>query len=513
MTARRSPSLRKTFSLLCLLLMATSLLVACQSSPAAVPLLGSQPGSNRQSDDDAASIQQQAEDIPGLFSNRPRYAPGELVDYTAQTGDTLAGLAARFNTTVAEIRQANTFIPDSATTMPPGMPMKIPIYYLPLWGSDYHILPDSHYVNSPIQAGFDTAQFIAAHPGWISTYREYADGADRSAAEIVNLVALKFSLSPRLLLALLEYQSGALTDPDPAPEQRIYPLDYRDRRREGLYRQLLWAANLLNDGYYAWRTAELTSLELSDGRQVRFDPWQNAATVGLHQFFDTFMQVDDFARATSPEGFARTYTALFGDPWQSDAPHIPGSLEQPDLLLPFEPGLLWAYTGGPHTAWGNARPYSALDFAPPLSASGCQETDEWAIAIADGVVARVDVGEVVLDLDGDGNENTGWAIFYLHLASEGRAPLGATLKAGDRIGHPSCEGGSSTGTHVHIARKYNGEWIPAAGFSGGVLAFNLEGWVAQRGAAAYQGTLTRLNQVVTACECSNRASFIERNAP
>jgi hypothetical protein len=55
-------------------------------------------------------------------ATRPAYYPGELVGYTAQTGDTLPALAARFNTTVDQIREANPAIPDDATTMPPGMP-------------------------------------------------------------------------------------------------------------------------------------------------------------------------------------------------------------------------------------------------------------------------------------------------------------------------------------------------------------------------------------------------------
>ena len=45
---------------------------------------------------------------------RTNYAPGELVDYTAQTGDTLPALAKRFNTSVDEILQANTQIPRDA---------------------------------------------------------------------------------------------------------------------------------------------------------------------------------------------------------------------------------------------------------------------------------------------------------------------------------------------------------------------------------------------------------------
>ncbi len=66
----------------------------------------------------------------------------------------------------------------------------------------------------------------------------------------------------------------------------------------------------------------------------------------------------------------------------------------------------------------------------------------------------------MLDLDGDGDETTGWTIFYLHLATTGRVTAGTQVNAGDNLGHPSCEGGFSTATHMHIARRYNGEWIP-----------------------------------------------------
>jgi LasA protease len=116
---------------------------------------------------------------------------------------------------------------------------------------------------------------------------------------------------------------------------------------------------------------------------------------------------------------------------------------------------------------------------------------------------------VELDLDGDGDPHTGWVVFYLHVGTEGRAPLGAVLNTGDRIGHPSCEGGEATGTHIHIARKYNGEWMLAEG----PLGYNLEGWIAYFGNAPYKGTLKRFSQVVTACECSNLESRITAGSP
>src|SRR3989304_8964112 len=72
---------------------------------------------------------------------RPPYDPGQLVDYMAQPGDTLLALAARFNTSIAEILEANPIIPPDVTTLPPGLPMSIPIYYRAYWGSLYKSFP------------------------------------------------------------------------------------------------------------------------------------------------------------------------------------------------------------------------------------------------------------------------------------------------------------------------------------------------------------------------------------
>jgi LasA protease len=495
-------ALYKSISWLCLAALALSSCIPISSGPgpdANLPANPLQPDLATGAAPQDASVQ--------AFPSRPRYGPGELVDYTAQTGDTLPGLATRFNTSVKEILEANSFIPPDATTMPPGMPMKIPIYYLPLWGSPYQIIPDSLFINGPAQVGFDTEAFVEAHPGWLKNYSTYVADANRTGAGIVDYVAHYYSVSPRLLLALLEYQAQALSEPVLAAEDEDYPLGFVHWSHKGLFSQLTYASNLLNDSYYLFRENRLSSIEHKEGRLERFDPWQNAATVSLHAYFNTLDEAA-YDRAISPDGFARAYRELFGDPWQNVQPHIPGSLTQPAILLPFEPGDVWALTGGPHTAWGVGEPLAALDFAPPSKSAGCVYSAVWATAVADGVVVRSEIGQVMLDLDGDDDERTGWDIFYLHVGSDHRVPLGAMLKQGDQVGHPSCEGGEATGTHLHIARKYNGEWMPADGW-GGILAFNLEGWTAHAGREIYLGTMTRNAMVITACTCSNAASFIK----
>jgi hypothetical protein len=223
-----------------------------------------------------------------------------------------------------------------------------------------------------------------------------------------------------------------------------------------------------------------------------------------------FAKLDDYStwvRDVSAGGFFDTYYLLFGYPFDvAIEPLVPKNLVQPLLSLPFGPGETWAFTGGPHLAWDAGTPFGALDFAPPGEALGCVESNNWVTAVANGFVTRTGDGVVVLDLDGDGNEGTGWVIIYMHIESRGRVQPGVFLHAGDPIGHPSCEGGVSSGTHVHIARKFNGVWIPADGKA----PFNLSGWIASGTGEEYVGKLTRNGVVVESYEGNDPINQIQR---
>ena len=83
----------------------------------------------------------------------------------------------------------------------------------------------------------------------------------------------------------------------------------------------------------------------------------------------------------------------------------------------------------------------------------------------------------------------------MHIAAEDRVAVGTQVKSGDRIGHPSCEGGVSYGTHTHIARRYNGVWIAADGN----LPFDLDGWISQgNNNTEYDGFLIKGNRSIQA---------------
>ena len=440
---------------------------------------------------------------------RQPHPPGELVNYQSQSGDTLAAIAAHFNTSIEEILAANPEIPADVSTLPGDFPLQIPAYYLPFTGSPFQILPDSEVVNGPSAVGFDTRSEILSRPGFLSGMSDYAFRLERPAWEVVDAVASNYSLHPRLLLALLEHGSGALSSPFATQEQETYPLGYENSRYRGLFRQLLWAAERLNDGYYGWRSGAMREFETAGGKLYRPDSWQNAGTVAVQMLFAGYLDGEALEDALGPDGFHKTYQDLWGDPFSYEQALIPANLSQPELALPFEPNRIWDYTGGPHSSWGTSLPLGALDFAPPAGESGCIPSAEWVTAPHAGVIARSGEAIAVLDLDSDGDERTGWNLFFFHLAENDLIAPGTQVKVGDHLGHPSCEGGRATGTHVHLARRYNGEWLPADG----EIPFVLDGWVAAAGEEPYQGTLTKGSRVVTACICTTRENRILYELP
>jgi LasA protease len=427
--------------------------------------------------------------------------PGQRMQYAAQSGDTLGAVAAHFHSPVQEVRDANPDLPRDITTFNPGRMLLVPAYYVPFVGTPYQMLPDSEVVAGPSSSDFPVRDFVYAHASMLITYHEYAFQHDYAGWQIVQIVARNYSINPRLLLALLEYRTQALSRYDQDAHTQIYAMGPDSSEYPNLTSQLDWVAEQLNDGYYGWREGSLDQMELRDGRIVHPDSWQNSGTIAVQNLMAKWYGQADFDRAVSPAGFIQTYRSLFGDPFAHSYTLVPGELTQPKMQLPFEPGKIWAFTGAPHPSWGESLPWGALDFAPPSTVTGCVPSDQWITAVANGVIARSETATVALDLDGDGDESTGWVLIYFHVAESQRIAEGVRVRAGDHIGHPSCEGGRATGSHVHVIRKYNGEWLPAFG----PMTFNLSDWVSDGGKDQYTGTLTYFaDTVLHACACANQ---------
>lgn len=436
----------------------------------------------------------------------PRILPTARADadqYVVQAGDTLGSIAEGFGISVEALMAANGLTDPNVLSV--GQVLLIPVAEPGLRGPSFKIIPDSELVYGPASADFNIADFVGQRGGYLSAFVEEVNGEYLTSAQIIELVAQNYSVNPRLLIALIEHRTGWVSNP--TPFQTDYALGIAEFSRLGLYYQLTYAADELNRGYYHWRANAVSAWVLADGTVVLVDATINAGTAGVQNLFASLDDRFTWEIDVTAGGLYQTYTNLFGIPFdRSVEPLIPFGLTQPRMALPFERGVTWAFTGGPHGGWDDGSAWAALDFAPVTEDSGCFSSDNWVTAVTDGVIVRTGDGQVIQDIDGDGLEQTGWVVLYMHIEARERIEPGTRVRAGQRIGHPSCEGGLSNATHLHLARKYNGEWIAADG----PIPFVMDGWISSGTGAVYDGFLTRNGVSLEALEAMNEQNMITR---
>ncbi len=413
-------------------------------------------------------------------------------------GDFLSTIAARYRVPLDEIVSYNAIENPNAVAI--GQRLMIP-YHTNRLTPDQILLPDSELVYGPAYVDFDTEAFVSQQDGWLAHYaKPWFNGETLSGAQLVDYVAMRYSVGPRVLLALLEARSGWVTNPEePQGQAKDFPLGHL-ANGGGLDVQLEWAADALNSGFYGWMNRGETGIRFQNYSIARGAPGLNPGTIALQR---TLAQDTTFAGLPAElDAFMAAYQRLFGDPFQYDQGRaLPWELQQPPLAFPWEPGAWWYLTGGPHGAWGAGSGWAALDFVPEDAPIGsCTPAETWARAAAPGLVVRNNRGELLVDLDEDGDMRTGWVLQYLHIAD--RPPEGTHLQTGDPIGHPSCEGGHAASSHLHIARRYNGVWVAA----GGPVPLQLDDWTAFAGRTAYGGGMIGPDgQKITACDCREKS--------
>jgi LasA protease len=436
---------------------------------------------------------------------------GKSILYYAQSGDWLPAVANRFGVGVNEITSPKNLpamgLIDAGTLLIIPDRLDKTIAYTP----SIKMMPDSEVVFSATAVDFDIDGYVKDAGGYLSAYREWLGStAWTSGSQEIKRLSYENSINPRLILALLDYEANWVRGKPADKFHTEYPMGHEDYHNLGMFGQMGWAINQLSTGYYGWRKGSITELVFNDGNTLRLDPTLNAGTVAVMTLFSRHHSLNEWLRIMDVNsGFPFFYQNMFGDPWtrvDSITNLFPPGLAQPEMTLPIEPGSTWAFTGGPHGAWEADGPLAAVDFAPSNDKPGCFTTPSWVLAITSGLVVRSDKGVVIVDMDGDGSEQTGWNVMYLHIANKDRVPLGQWVEQNGLIGHASCEGGHSTGTHVHIARKYNGEWITADG----AIPFVMGGWQVVPGDKPYAGKLVNGDQTVIRDENGQAWSLITR---
>ena len=420
--------------------------------------------------------------------------------YTVRPGDTLSGIGLRYGISAEDLAALNGLDAGSAIIQV-GQTLHVPLNVTRA-GPAAPLLPDSEVVFSPAYADFDIAAFVQEQGGYLATYTERVNGQELSGAEILRRLARQYSIGPRLLLALLEYYGGWVTKPQPAGD---HPLGAGNPYGERLFLQAGWVAARLNEGYYGYKRQGSIAVRFRDGSRALVPAGLNAGTAAVQNLLAANSNWEAWQTEAGPEGFIQTYRRLFGDPFaRAVEPLVPADLTQPPLELPWEAGKTFYFTGGPHAAYSDGSAWAAVDFGPPDVLGSCHYSGESLTAAAAGRLILGRPGEVYLDLDGDGLLQTGWVLLYLHMVAREDLTSGQMVSAGTPLGYASCEGGLADSSHLHFARRYNGEWMAADG----PVPMVLSGWQVRAGPGQYEGGMVRGAETRVACECWDETNAI-----
>ena len=223
-------------------------------------------------------------------------AKDEPILYYAQSGDSLASVAKRFSVDPSEITSPRD-IPQTGL-IEAGILLIVPDRIEAAKTPNVKIMPDSEVVFTASASKFDVAGFIANANGYLSSYKQWiTTSGTTSGTDVLTKLTLDNSANPRLLLALLEYESGWVYGQPPNIFREKYPMGFQIQDDDqGLHKQLQWTINQLYAGYYGWRAGTLTEIEFPDGEKLRLSPDLNAGTVALQYFFSD--------SATAPSGSA-----------------------------------------------------------------------------------------------------------------------------------------------------------------------------------------------------------------
>ncbi len=414
-------------------------------------------------------------------------------EYVVQPGDTLSTIALHLGTTIDELVAANGLADPDQIAVGQRLVLR-PTAVRD--GPAIFLVPDRELVFGPAYVGFDAAAFVREQGGYLASYRELVAGESLSGGEIVARVAEEFLVGPRLLLAILEARSGWVTGVPTDETALAYPAGLVDPGRMGLWRQLNWLADNLNRGYYNWHNRNNRTYLLADGTRLACPTAIGAASCAVHlAMAQGSYEVELETRLAS---VVAAYERLFGAPAAGAAVGGRSRPAFPALQLPFAKGERWWFTGGPHGGWADGSAWAAIDLVPDEDRTGCYVATRPARAVAGGVVTTVRPGSLWLDLDGDGLRQTGPDVFYLHLSIAAAITEGVRVAAGDVLGYPSCEGGVSSATHLHLARAWDGEWLPAVGPD----PLTLGGWHVASSTQRYEGSLQHADgRRREACEC------------
>jgi len=374
-----------------------------------------------------------------------------------------------------------TPLPETSTPTPPAPPAQnSDLPTLP--PADFNLLSDGQFVYGPNVGSFTTADFTAHSAPQLSSYAEALYGR----AEFN-------SINPRLYLVLMEMATGLVSNHSADSQQVENPFGLAE---QGFVPQLDALSKSMFNAYYLHLynysalpvdQRSLPALTLADGSTFDVPGATNAGSYAVLAGLASFKDASGMAVAldgANPLSFAQTYRHLFAedDPLsQANRVGIPGELTAEAapaglLQFPYPRGEAWTF-GGVHSNDGSSGDMSSIDFSLGWPQWGADTSAIWVVAAGGGVPNKISSCNFHIDHGG------GWVTAYYHL--DNIQSYSGSIQQNDRIGNIAnnktqalCNGGSSTGPHVHFTLMYNGALVAINGTA-------LSGWVIHAGTYNY----------------------------
>ncbi len=345
-----------------------------------------------------------------------------------------------------------------------GAPVE-PRDVLPVAPSNTPLFDDLRFTSEPNLTVPAVQALLDAQPGTLKSALMTVGDRNHGVAEVVVGQAYLYSMNPKLLLALLEFQQGLLSNAAPAVDQIEWAMNFRGENEKwrGLYGQIRWAARELRRGVRDY--PYVTELQYKD-KDVKgpIPVGLNAASYAVVRVLAQTMTPEELEQVLADGAFISTYANLFEDPRQTLGPLPPPA--EPFLRSPlpkptyvtsfFDHDLPFLTPNGSLVSWWGRREtkvsydgHDGWDYGlrpPDPILAAAAGTVVWAGNSDDG--CGIPARGVVID------HGNGYRTLYWHL-SEISVAIGQTLSAGDQLGIVGATG-CAIGPHLHFQTQYLG---------------------------------------------------------
>lgn len=328
------------------------------------------------------------------------------------------------------------------------------------------------------EPNFNTAEiqaFLETQAGPLKNFRATVGDREHSFAEILGSQTSLYSINPKVVLALIEQQSGMITSAAPSDDQQKWMLGFRgeEEKRAGWVAQVRWAIRELHRAQRDFPAGP--ELTYADQTRSPLPPGLSIADYAIARVLAQTTSAADLPAKLdgNDRSFVAVYTRLFGDPRDS-VQNLPPPAE-PFLSNPM---------GGPYDT------QSFFDHESPfLQPSGDIVTyrgdrsvdmpydghDGWDLGMLppNPILAAADGTVIFAGNSDDGcgiakaviiDHGNGYRTLYWHL-TEPTVETGQQVKRGEQIGIVGSSG-CVTGPHLHFQVQYLGRDVDPYGWCG-----------------------------------------------